>query len=168
MLILYPSEISSLVDMNVFSNQQDAIRIVHDRSFGKKQRAKRPNTQQKCGVDAEKKLVEAGVLKDNNTPVSRKLYFENGNVILLRGKVDGLDENGCPVETKRRVHGTLLKTVLEHDRVQMHVYMYILKKTTARFIETVENGESYVCNVVWEEAFWATIVDKLQTILQQI
>ena len=167
MLILYPSEISSLVDMNVFSNQQDAIRIVHDRSCGKKH-LKRPNTQQKCGLDAEKKLVDEGVLKDNNTPVSRKLYFQNGDVILLRGKVDGLDENGCPVETKRRVHGTLLKTVLEHDRVQMHVYMYILQKTTARFIETVENGESYVCNVVWDDVFWATIVEKLHTILLQI
>jgi hypothetical protein len=161
-IYVFPSEVAALCGRNPFHDKSEAIRIMMDRQLGTRTRKRKFTEIQKAGIQSEQNLVTRGLLHDNNTTVKKTLKLPSGVTLLLHGKVDGLNECGEPVEVKHRTT-VGRSTMFEHEKIQLHVYMFILDKQHGTFIET--NGHTddiYVQHVEWDLELWNSISEELQ------
>ena len=78
------------------------------------------------------------------------------------GKFDGFNEAGTLVEIKNRMR-RLFGTVVEYEKVQVHVYMAMSRKTQAQLVERYKD-QIMVHEVEFEQQFMDEVLDELKDI----
>ena len=78
------------------------------------------------------------------------------------GKFDGFNEAGTLVEIKNRMR-RLFGKVVEYEKVQVHVYMAMSRKTQAELVERYQ-GDIQIHSVPFEEEFMDGVMNELRDI----
>ena len=163
-ICVFPSEVAALCGRDPFRNKEEAFQTLMERQKGTKTRKRTFTEIQKDGIRAEQNLVAQGLLKENNTIVKKTLRLTNGIVLLLYGKVDGINAVGEPIEVKHRTIQCTINEMFEHEKIQLYIYMFILGKQYGTFMET--NGHStdiYTQIIEWDQEAWRSITEELQS-----
>ena len=121
------------------------------------------NVHKARGIEAEERLVQRDTIKSNNTTTFKKILFPG---CMLIGKVDGLSEDGWPMETKNR-QKRLFRKLWPSERVQIDAYMFLTAQQKAIFIETYAD-ERYEEVVEFDSHAWNKTVRGLQSVVLRI
>ena len=78
------------------------------------------------------------------------------------GRFDGFNEEGTLVEIKNRMR-RLFGTVVEYEKVQVHVYMAMSRKTQAQLVERYQD-QIMVHEVEFDQQFMDGVLDELKDI----
>ena len=78
------------------------------------------------------------------------------------GKFDGFNEEGTLIEIKNRMR-RLFGTVVEYEKVQVHVYMAMSRKTKSQLVERYKD-ELMVHEVEFEQEFMDDVLGELKDI----
>ena len=78
------------------------------------------------------------------------------------GRFDGFNEEGTLVEIKNRMR-RLFGTVVEYEKVQIHVYMAMSRKTQAQLVERYQD-QIMVHEVEFDQQFMDGVLDELKDI----
>ena len=97
----------------------------------------------------------------NDRILRRELALDNNAAVEIVGRPDGFSQQRqTVVEHKHRAH-RLLQYVPLHERVQCHLYMYMLDVTQAELIETFGNRQ-----VVHQVPFNSDLFERVRRVLQ--
>ena len=121
------------------------------------------NVHKARGIEAEERLVQRDTIKSNNTTTFKKILCPG---CMLIGKVDGLSEDGWPMETKNR-QKRLFRKLWPSERVQIDAYMFLTAQQKAIFIETYAD-ERYEEVVEFDSHAWTKTVRGLQSVVLRI
>ena len=102
--------------------------------------------------------------KTNNKSIKTTSKFFKASFIktekyqwLLGGKIDGLDtDEDSIIEFKNRVNRLFYK-LRDYEKVQTMTYMFLLKKTNSRLVESLKTKTDTKMNVIevdWDQEFW--------------
>lgn len=98
----------------------------------------------------------------NDQIVRRELILDNDFAVEVIGRPDGFSpQRQTVVEHKHRAHH-LLKYVPLHERVQCHLYMYVLGVSDAELVETFGN-QQVVHRVPFDVEFFESVRRVVQT-----
>ena len=125
------------------------------------ERGKRDETN---GIQMYTKITSKKIQNSNNKFYKR--YLKDGNNIKygIGGRVDGITEDGILVEVKNR-QKRLFNYVPPYEKVQIHIYMYLLNKTECHLIECFKS-DTVKHIIEFDDAFMNTIISELDNINQ--
>lgn len=128
-------------------------------------RMMRGTAREPAALDALESSV-GNVHQRNSRCYTKVLFQHRGRDVLLVGRVDGLLEDGTPVETKER-RNRLFSCVPVYERVQLESYMHLLCKQNAVHVQNFE--ESQVSTpVLHDPAFWNDCLERLARFLDEV
>ena len=115
------------------------------------------------GLEAEARLVKRDAIKSNNTMRLKKIVFPG---CILFGKVDGIADDGRPIEIKNR-QNKLFRRLWPSELVQIYVYMFMTGQPKALFIETYAD-ERYEEVIEFDHHVWNEMVRGIRSVVVQI
>jgi hypothetical protein len=95
-----------------------------------------------------------------------EIPYNNDKKLAIYGRIDGLTESGDLIEIKNRQR-RLFNYVPKYEIIQVHVYMYMIKKKSCVHIQ-VYNGEMKKANVIFDEDLWNEIQQLLIVAADQV
>jgi hypothetical protein len=90
----------------------------------------------------------------NKTMYKRVLYADQTKKVIIQGFVDGLSgkEEDTVIESKRR-QNHLFGRIVERERVQLYVYMYLTGRRKGTLLETFENTQQ-THSISFDQSQW--------------
>ncbi len=161
---IFPSELGALCGEDPFHSTEETISNIK-----KRLRQKQILTEdQRKGLESEQKLIKQGLFQPYEHVLEKRIRLTNGNVVVLRGRLDGIDKNENPVEVKHRTT-QIWNELFERENIQIYAYMYLCDKKIATFMETNDvNEDIYIRTIDWEETVWQRILLKVNLALKSI
>jgi hypothetical protein len=79
--------------------------------------------------------------------------------VCVGGKIDGI-RDGRLIEIKNRKM-KFMSPLPEYDIIQLHCYMFMLKRTEGDLIEHLPNEKQKITVVKWNKTLWSTVYQNL-------
>ena len=90
-------------------------------------------------VDRHEEEAQSAIRGRNVRTFTRALRTPDGRAVLVKGRVDGVDDDAVLVESKRRARG--FRGVAPHERMQCALYMDLLCIGDCRLVETFDGAQ---------------------------
>ncbi len=116
------------------------------------------------GISTEDENINKYETKFNTKVIQRneELLEVNIHGTTITGRIDGKTEKNILIEHKRRTNG-LLSHVPIHERVQCHLYMYMINSVITHLVETF--GEHMQVHVIYfDNVLWENILMRINSI----
>ena len=123
-------------------------------------RMRRGNIKEDNNLDKTEKKSNIKITSRNSEMYERDIYVEPEGkyIIIIRGKVDGMNEDYI-VETKNRTK-KLFKKIPNYEKVQLNAYMFMTCKKKSLHIECY-NEEQNQTEYDFDEELWEKCCDKI-------
>ena len=128
---------------------------------------KRGNVKEEQALNRSEAKNNVKITSRNSKMYTKVLYEDDNYTILLRGKVDGIENDDTIVESKNRSKRLFMK-IPEYEKVQLEAYMFLTGLTTARHIENyneTSNEIMYTHNNEFWEMCKNTIIEFVLTLV---
>jgi len=114
------------------------------------------------------RLLSKTVAERNTKFYKKRIQFyyqnEDGTMdrlqVVIGGKIDGVTNDGELVEVKNR-QWKIFDKIPIHEMIQIHIYMYLLDKTSCQIIQCFEN-EMKIDNISFSDELWEDIIMRLK------